>query len=487
MQKNPYFPQASKLQFCNTVDGGCCGADADTRSVSSGHSTSSSSIVSDVLAQVQNERLMDCELVSNSGEHFPACRFVLAARSSVLRHQLFPRRNHGRRRRPKNTSSSDDDDDLSLFQLQIPHSSTVVQALLEYCQTDALVEYLQGNVVTEGTVREWVSLHTCAHAYKLPGLQQLVEQVAQSTFLPPSSSQSQSKTVSSFSNNFPLACALLDECMGQQDSASTMVLQQIAWQAIRTDPALALLGVQYCTETTLHHILQDPNLECPELVLFQALQVWLTSHTTSHDSSLIDCLDLTRLAPSELVGPVRQSGLVDEDQISDALSTIAQRMEQNGHLSLPERRGGGYCHPPRKSILFPDDPMASVIVQQQESSSSKNNNNMSNNNEIIKSPRLVQQERPRAGRASPTSVVTPMTTTPSKEQSGSKEHASTTKPAYSKDNGHADNNSLTGNEQEQTEPADESKGYFRRHFDKVAESLDLVCQHGCMTMTTVSQ
>ena len=509
MQNNPYFPQQKKNQQAQVWNA------ADTGSVVSSTSSTESSIVSDVLANVQNESLMDCELVSSlDHQAHLASRFVLGARSSVLRKQLFS----NKKKTTKQSSASPlptSDDPSTMIQLQVPYSSNVIQALLDYCHTDAIVR--PSRTLSATAVREWVDLMDCAQTYQLPGLQALVERLAESVFL----------AASPPPHHLPLACALLDECLQHEDdnSSSSVSLQQIAWQAIRQDPAATLLhppggGVTHCSSpTTLTRILQDDQLQCSELVLFRAIQIWLQhqpSQTNDADTAalLLSWMDWTRMAPSELVGPVRASGLVDEPVIQQALAEIAQRVERETATSnhyhydrLFDRprtstssSAVSYCggaSVPSSQPLFPQDPMDAVAKRGhshthkvQASSSSSSSSSSNNKSSTPASPRLLQQERPRTaatttsrvGRWSPTSVLN--------------SHSSSSAPAATKEQHQQqqqqetplDTNSLTGKHEEDIPRMQDSsaKSVLRRHFDSVAEKLDFVCQHGCMATTTAT-
>ena len=511
MQNNPYFPQQKKNPHHQQAQ--FLGNAADTGSVVSSTSSTasgSSSIVSDVLANVQNESLMDCELVSSLDQQAHlASRFVLGARSSVLRKQLFSNKNKKKTKQGSASPSPSDDSSLTMIQLQVPYSSTVIQTLLEYCHTDAIVR----RSLSATAVREWLDLMDCAQTYQLPGLQVLVERLAESVFLAASSPHNQ--------HHLPLACALLDECLQHEDdaSSSSLSLQQIAWHAIRQNPAATLLhqgGVTHCSSpTTLTRILQDDQLQCSELVLFRAIQIWLQQQQSQpqkeEDASLqlLSWMDWTRMAPSELVGPVRASGLVDEPVIQQALAEIAQRVERetSNHyhydrlFDRPRSSSavpycGGASVPSQP--LFPQDPMDAVakrghsdIHKIKESSSSSNNSKSS----IPASPRLLQQERPRAaiasrvGRWSPTSVL-------NSHLSSSAQAITKEQQQQQKQETTLDTNSLTGKQEEEaldipstedtSSTQDTTKSVLRRHFDSVAEKLDFVCQHGCMATTTAT-
>jgi hypothetical protein len=69
-------------------------------------------------------------------------------------------------------------------------------------------------------------------------------------------------------------------------------------------------------------------------------------------SVVAECIDLSKIAPSDLLGIVTESGLVDEIDVSNALIQIVLRIEAEGeHLS--KRRSGDVRVVPRPASPSP--------------------------------------------------------------------------------------------------------------------------------------
>ena len=109
----------------------------------------------DIISSIDDDAMVDIVLLSNDGGEIPASRFILGARSPVLRKMLFQ------------TNSTNNQ-----YELKIDHSSTVVHTLAYYCRTNELDDICLPK--NEESVRELVKLCQCAIELELSGLETLV-------------------------------------------------------------------------------------------------------------------------------------------------------------------------------------------------------------------------------------------------------------------------------------------------------------------------
>lgn len=324
--------------------------------------TTESTFYGDLMMNLDNDRMTDFVLLSLDGERVLASKFILGARSPVFRRQLFSGKGS---QRPGNQNM-----------LEIGYSGTVVQAMVEYCRSDDIRNFT-GRVRYEHTVRELVHLFECAEFYQLQGLLQKV--CATATKICQTSKH--------------LAPAIFDQAC----QSKALQISQIGLAAIQEEPQAALLnsaleeldfgvptsppGVSYLSIEALSQILRDKKMCCDEIVMFQILVAWLNMHERSkdlaywakHDPDLEDVhtespkeiarqlvqhIDLTMIAPSELLTTVAKSELVSNEKITAALAEIAQLVEKHGGFDLnqPRRKSGsGAPIYERRSTLFPKD------------------------------------------------------------------------------------------------------------------------------------
>ena len=293
----------------------------------------------DIISSIDDNAMCDVMLLAIDGGEIPASRFVLGARSPVLQQVLFH----------KSSRASSE--------LKLPYSTAVISTLVHYCRTNELGSTCQSSR-DEASTRELVHLCQCAVAFQLGGLETLVGDLA-----------------SSICQVDPhLACALYDEtvvCGGK----AVKSLKHIALSTLRTNPQVALLrkkelasrrapgGVSYLKAASLEEILSDTKLCTEEIILFRAVILWADASSIVDDKLqrnvdtwatqlmlqdrreeakkiVAKCIDLSKTAPSELMGVVSDSGLVDEVDVSNALIQLALRIEKEG-VEVSKRRDGG--------------------------------------------------------------------------------------------------------------------------------------------------
>jgi len=333
-QPQPQQQQQQHVQFQHPVKQHQLAQQNNEQDTSTAETTT---MISDIAANLGNDDLTDFTLVAKDGTRIPAARFVLGARSPVFRSLLF---GNGKEAR------SD--------MIVCGYSGTVVRGLVDFCSKDDVPHFQQQLEVRDGEyneymitamfndhtqlrddqeypppreyqVRQIVHLYDCARYYQLQSMEIRVCELATS-FL-------QSSTT-----NKHLACALFDEA-SKHPAANR--IKRIALHAIRSDPAASLLrqpvveeeeeeeevftelsddtsemtifgpngerqpkktslceshaskspsaGVLFLTNTTLQEVLRDNKMSCEEITLFRAILHWT-------EPSYHEPLDMTQFA-----------------------------------------------------------------------------------------------------------------------------------------------------------------------------------------------
>ena len=300
-------------------------------------------LADDLISSIDDEAMLDIMLVAKDGGEIPASRFVLGARSTVLQKMLFSEGQIG-----------------GSPELKLDYSSKVVRTLVHYCRTNELNQDWQSK--DEVGARELVNLCNCACCFQLEGLTELVCDLA-----------------SSLTKTHPhLACAIYDEAAAHGEVVD--IIKFIARYAIRQNPEAALLrrnefgnrdpGISSLGPTVVEEIISDPRMCTEEINMFRAVALWADARNYAdgvNNDSLDDsfnsatylkerralakqitarCIDLSKIAPSELLGFVSDSGLVDTMSVSNALIQLALRIEKEGAVVSKPRALVGQVPPP---------------------------------------------------------------------------------------------------------------------------------------------
>jgi hypothetical protein len=307
----------------------------------------------DIISSIDNDEMHDMILLSIDGGEIPASRFVLGARSPVLRQMLFLNRTN------RVTTSSE---------LKITYSATVARALVYYCRTNELDDI--SLPTNEESLRELVKLSQCAIELELVGLEALVGNL-----------------VASLCQVDPhVACTFFDEAASGGGKPPVDSIKSIAFDFIRRNPETALLrknhprgqhffgGIASLRAESLKEILNDPAICTEEINLFRAIVIWaeapckqqqgpkimdawaaqIMNHNQREAAKAVvaECIDLSKIAPSDLLGIVTESGLVDEIDVSNALIQIVLRIEAEG-VHLSKRRSDDLRVVPRPASPSP--------------------------------------------------------------------------------------------------------------------------------------
>jgi len=303
-------------------------------------------LVKDLMAAAANGTMADIEILSNDDGVHVASRFVLGARSPVLRRALYAKDDTGR-------------ESGGSHEFRLNYSSGVVRALLGYCCTNKIESF----PADEARCRELVQLGESASVFELTELSEMV-----------------CETAGSLLRSFPsLAGAIFDEACGNEAVTS---LKNVALRVIEREPENTLLkrhglqremGVYFLKAASLEEILKNRSIRAEEISLFRVLIAWSDAKPSAVSERENDWLtpprsldrkkialqfaeryiNLACIAPSDLVGCVTESGLVSPDKISAALLQVALRLENEGAGCASKTRGtSAHIDPPQ--VSFPD-------------------------------------------------------------------------------------------------------------------------------------
>jgi hypothetical protein len=214
----------------------------------------------------------------------------------------------------------------------------------------------------EESIRELVKLSQCAIELELAGLETLVGNL-----------------VASICQLDPhLSCTFFDEAASGGGKPPVDSVKSVALGFIRRIPEAALLrknqprghhcfgGIASLQADSLKEILKDSDICAEEINLFRAIVAWAEAPSKQqqkkmdawatqillHDQReaakpiVVECIDLSKIAPSDLLGIVTESGLVEETDVSSALIQIALRVETEG-VQLSRRRSDNLMITPR--------------------------------------------------------------------------------------------------------------------------------------------
>jgi hypothetical protein len=294
-------------------------------------------LLQDLLAALQDDDMMDITLEGHDGIPVEANRFVLAARSNVLKRMLY-----GSFREAKSTTIYLHD-----------YDSVTLEAIVEYCSRNEITKFrLHHQMLHRTTVsaRRLVRLFKAADFLELTPLASLVSHMAHSLT----------------SRYPPLACAIYDEAdVGTLISQDALCFLQCRPYATLPPDDETGGGIDCLSAPRLALLLQDKELQAGELFLFQMLQQWVKSHmmrlmknnnNQSHNNNNSDQqqqhhynsseeilqlaqasanhLVLENIEPLDLLGPVKQSKLCLDEHITNAITHQALKASHNRVWSL---------------------------------------------------------------------------------------------------------------------------------------------------------
>ncbi|KAG7351276.1 BTB/POZ domain containing protein [Nitzschia inconspicua] len=286
-------------------------------------------VVQDLLEALQDEELTDVTLEGYDGVPIPASRFVLAARSSVLKRMLYGNF------REANTSR------ISLEE----YDSVILEAIVEYCYRNQISKFRLYIHRTASSARRLVQLYKAADYLALVGLAKLVAQLAHNltTRYP------------------PLACAVYDEAdlFTKVSRDALEMIQSRPYVTLPPDPNTEG-GIGCLSSHKLISVYHDQNIQAGELFLFEMLREWKQSmedeqdHRTNrgaadddHDRGADDSLStvqacaallvLDNIEPHDLLTLVSPSGFCQPESITQAITKQALRAAQTRVWTMGSR------------------------------------------------------------------------------------------------------------------------------------------------------
>jgi hypothetical protein len=267
-------------------------------------------VIQDLLQAIQDEEMNDLSLVGRDGAQVPANRFVLAARSKVLKRMLY-----GSFREASST--------------KIPfydHDGVILEAIVEYCCRNAIPKFRLYIHRNASSARRLVQLYKAADYLELTGLAKLVAQMAHNLT----------------SRYPPLACAVYDEAdLDTKVSKDSLLMIQCRPYVTLPPDNETGGGIDSLSEAKLLSIYDDKEVKAGELFLFEMLQKWL--ELSEHPDAIkvvktcAEHLQLENIEPQDLLNVVKESGFCSEKKITDALTHQALRASHNMVWSLSSR------------------------------------------------------------------------------------------------------------------------------------------------------
>eukprot|EP00980_Cylindrotheca_fusiformis_P006424 scaffold1375_cov137-Cylindrotheca_fusiformis.AAC.13 len=266
-------------------------------------------VIHDIWEAINDEEMSDVSLIGHDGE-VHANRFVLAARSKVLKKMLYG---------PFLESQS----------RQLPFHSyekLILEAIVEYCCKNEIPKfrlYIHRNALS---ARRLVRLFKAADFLQLTGLAKLVAQMAHN-----------------LTTRFPpLACAVYDEAdFDTKVSNDSLLLIQCRPYVTLPPNSECGGGIDQLSENKIISIYKDKEVKAGELFLFEMLQQWKNlSECDNADEVAKACaafIQLENIEPQDLLGIVMKAECCPERKITEAITRQALRASQNRVWSLSSR------------------------------------------------------------------------------------------------------------------------------------------------------
>lgn len=292
-------------------------------------------VVQDILAALEDyEALTDVLLVGHDGVEVPACRFVLAARSRVLKRMLY---GNFREARASSSTIAATSSTTTTSQHQkielLDYSSQVLSMVVQYCTTGQFLSLQQSSpTASEVFLRLIVQVAKAGDYLEISGLVRKTESLAK-------------KMVS---KHPLLACPVLDE------AEETSALFACAKRMIQCRPYAALDsssplstnsgmeegcddgGIECLQSDRVLAIMKDTEMEAGELFLFNMLKRWVDHVPGAYQTEALqvarECGNHFRLhyiEPDELLSTVQKSGLFAPNLIVEAIMRQALKASQN--------------------------------------------------------------------------------------------------------------------------------------------------------------
>eukprot|EP00581_Thalassiosira_minuscula_P007022 CAMPEP_0183709006 /NCGR_PEP_ID=MMETSP0737-20130205/5152_1 /TAXON_ID=385413 /ORGANISM="Thalassiosira miniscula, Strain CCMP1093" /LENGTH=372 /DNA_ID=CAMNT_0025936997 /DNA_START=57 /DNA_END=1172 /DNA_ORIENTATION=+ len=263
------------------------------------------------------EDMTDLHLVGSDGSKIPAFRTILACQSSVLRKMLFG-------------DFAESKSDI----VKLGYCGDALRALVEFCITDDVA--LFDGRVDENAARGIVQLMACAHFLNMELLQDKAQTLAYTIL----------------NEHKSMACIIYDEAsiFGEP----TESVKKDALNIVRANAEETLLSTpRVLRPEILSELIGDDNMMCEEITLFRALNEWAMGEIyvgypeeDGNDADRVSIakeiaakhIRLSSIRPSDLIGIVKKSCIVDEKLIFEALAAQAIFAEKESNLQFSKKR-----------------------------------------------------------------------------------------------------------------------------------------------------
>ena len=261
-----------------------------------------SQVVQDLIDAINDDEMTDITLVGQDGASVPANRFVLGARSKVLKRMLY-----GGFREAK-------DSKIPFYD----YDGVILEAIVEYCCRNEIPKFRLYIHRNEDSARRLVQLFKAADYLELSGLAKLVAQMAHNLM----------------ARFPPLACAFFDEA----DLDTQVYKDALCMIQSRTYVALPHHietggGIGCLSDRKLVSVYNDMDVKAGELFLFEMLQQWekVSDHPDPREViyTCAESLILENIEPQDLLNVVMKSGYCLEKRIMDAITQQALRASQH--------------------------------------------------------------------------------------------------------------------------------------------------------------
>ncbi len=267
------------------------------------------SLIQDLLQALQDDEMTDVYLVGQDDVEIPANRFVLSARSNVLKRMFYGSFLESTSRR-----------------IPFEYDGVILEAIVEFCCRNEVPKFRLYIHRNAQSARRLVQLFKAADYLELTELAQLVAQMAHNLT----------------SRYPPLACAVYDEAdLDTKISKDSLLMIQCRPYVTLPPDEETEGGVDCLSPCKLITIYQDKEVKASELFLFQMLQKWLELSDRSDCHQVArDCashLHLEDIEPQDLLHIVKDTGFCSNKSIIDAITTQALRASQNFVWSLSSR------------------------------------------------------------------------------------------------------------------------------------------------------
>mmetsp|Transcript_45813 Transcript_45813/g.96140 ORF Transcript_45813/g.96140 Transcript_45813/m.96140 type:complete len:391 (-) Transcript_45813:147-1319(-) len=270
-----------------------------------------------LMACLDQEDMVDLHLLASDGSKIPAFRNILACQSSVLRTMLYG-----------------DFEESKSDEVKLGYDGDALRALVEFCITDDVL--LFNGRMDENAARDIVQLIACAHFLNMPHLQDKARNLVNALLKAHKS----------------LACIIYDEA--SICGEPTESVKEGALAVVKEYPEETLLSNPHSLRpAVLSELISDDGMMCEEIILFRVLEKWATAEigvgTTRVDDTVEDRVSIakdlaaehirfTSIQPTDLIGTVKESCIVDEKLIFNALAAQAVCAEKKMGVRFSKKR-----------------------------------------------------------------------------------------------------------------------------------------------------